>query len=529
MELSEQFTQLSLPGVDLDKATKEAREAAIKQNYVSLDSWSSIGANSLGRAKARELRRVQPGTPAPTQDVVNMLRLSAMPVTDLRDAGTVVVSDSGSSFSSLGSGTAGTHDLTSGYVTYRSKFPTEQRRGVMVHELAHVLQHDMTQAHLENELHKVHRSIWERMAQTPDDATPQDMSGGLGVLFNNPDKSKTREHGEKQLSRYAHFDIGAYRHLEAPSLHITGTPIYEGSAEGYRQKYQGKADFSAIYSPDYFTNKFGGDAGQAYQTAFDYSHLTGKPVTDSIIMKATRLAGVLASDLNLKGERVPHHDMQTVHRMTTHLLQKEMGHTELPHEKEFQERTKAVEGEHIQLSMFPEIAPDIDQFGNPAGAPVQRSPRGEALLAGMRTELPREQTIEQEARRQKEVSWSRSGFNKNSPMKGMTTKRRPAGGTKQLVFDPGTTDLQDRLKKHVAEKAKRDEVASMSSSGELHPEINNWINKLVYGKKIEYAKAYAMARQTGGALPAIPTGLKDEHAEATRTKIDQIIKKHGIV
>lgn len=104
MELSEQFTQLSLPGVDLDKATKEAREAAIKQNYVSLDSWSSIGANSLGRAKARELRRVQPGTPAPTQDVVNMLRLSAMPVTDLRDAGTVVVSDSGSSFQVLDQG-----------------------------------------------------------------------------------------------------------------------------------------------------------------------------------------------------------------------------------------------------------------------------------------------------------------------------------------------------------------------------------------------------------------------------------------
>lgn len=525
MELSEQFTQQPFPGMDPDKIARESRENAIRQNFVSGDTFLNTFSSRLGRAVARDMRSTKTSKIEPNKDVVNILKLSDMPVEDLRKSGTVVVSDSGSGFfTNLSGSTLGNHNVSSGYVTYKSKLPIEKRRGVMVHELAHVLQHDMTQSQLDTELHKVHRGIWEKMANTPDKPEPTDMSDGSGVVFETPDNSRTREKGEKELNRYAHFDTGAYRHLEAPSLHLTGTPIYEGSAEGYRLKFQGKAGLVTSYSPEFFTKQLGGHAGEAYQTAFDYSHQTGKPVTDSIVMQAARLAGVLKSDLDEKGDRRSDHDASTVHRMTTHLLQKEMGHTELPHEKEFQERMKAVEGEHIQQSMFPDLAPDIDQFGNPAGAPVQRSSRGEALLAGMRTELPVELTIERQARKQHQIA--RERYVKT---RGMGFVKDTYGGRPQFKYkDTKNDDLRHRLKVHVEEKKKRDETNAMSQSGELHPEISKWIDKLVYDKKIEYAKAYGMARQSGGALPELPKGLKEEHAEATRTKIDQIIAKHRI-
>jgi hypothetical protein len=544
MELSKQFSitrnpgdnpdQLTLPGVDLDKAEKDFRISTIKENYLYGDRFNSLYRNQLGKAMSRELfhdnlnmsRGKRSSFSEPTNDVVNMLRLSDMPVTDLQRAGSVVVSDSGKGFfSSLTKGVGGTHDITSGEVTYKSSLPMESRRAVMVHELAHVLQHDLSQSQLELELHKVHRRIWENDANAPDLEAPKSMDGGIGVLFTNPDRSAIRKSGRKNLSRYAHFDTGRYRELEAPSIHFNATPITEGSAEGYRTKYQGKGNFNTMYSPDFFRSVGGDDAAQAYQTAFDYSHQTGKVVPASLILEATRLAGTLRDDLNLEGKRNPRRDTSAIHRMTTHLLQKEMGHTDLPHETEYQNRIKAVEGDHIQQSLFPDIAPDIDRFGNPAGAPIARSPRGEALLAGARTEVPFEHTIERQARNQHVLARERY-VNK----RGMSVVKDPHGGKTRFKYeDTRGEDLRDRLKAHTAEKAKRDEIAGMSQSGELHPEISKWIDKLVYDKKIEYAKAYGLARQSGAQLPELPKGFKEEHAEATRSKIDQIIAKHGIV
>jgi hypothetical protein len=183
-----------------------------------------------------------------------------------------------------------------------------------------------------------------------------------------------------------------------------------------------------------------------------------------------------------------------------------------PHAEEYSQRRKAIEGETVQGSMFPDIVPETDQFGGAVTGDPERSERGTALFRGDPTERPHHLTLDAEARRQKKISDKRKA---NAP------------------GEPYRSAYRYRLERAVADKKDRDarQAANQQrvSDGTLHPKIDEWLKKLVYDKKKNYAREYALARQSGSEIPQTPAGLKEEHAQKAREGIEKIIERHKIL
>jgi hypothetical protein len=530
--------QLSLPGIDLDAFTKQHRANVIREEFTSDSGMMNTlsGGRRLHRPASspmytRDARIVahQRGrsAPGPTNEIMNLLQLSDIPVDDFRRSSTHIVSENPSGyFSGLSRGEGGLYDQQSGTVHFDRTKGAASGRGILTHELAHAQQADLPRSVQEVELHKSKKMNLIDVQKTPDNLRGGNTSQGPIIFLN--DASAVRRSATRELARFANRDTGEMDELQAVPLFHSDTPIVEGSAEAYRKRFQGpRGRFNAIYSPQFFHQTIGIDAGDVYQTAHDYTEQTGKVVPLSHIQNATRLAGVLKSDLDTDGKRQLDHDTATTHRMMRHILEKDMGVSNPSHAEEFEERMKAIEGEVVQPSLFPEMAPDVNQFGKaPTGTP-ERSPRGVALATGVRTEIRPEQTMNQEALRQSNIRAERRELQRGMERVGRST-------TGPLVV-PYESAHREALQESVRKKQHRD--AELARSGnrptgdtgtDIHPKLQEYIDKLVYDKKKSYATDYITALSSGGELPTLPKGLKPEHAENVHSRVAQIRKRHGI-
>lgn len=501
MDLGDQFKQPQIPfwneGTPTtpkqtesawDKAYKASRESLVQHNLSGSSYWEF---NKLGGYKSQVSRSESGRKYDPTKSVSNLVRLTNIPDKDIVDAQGTSVTIGGTAPRGGGS-----RAIRSGNI-YVSKGSAEHKRAVVTHELAHTLQSTLTDTQADVELHK------------------------YGIHKNR-----------KVATRYTMTDDPAMRELEATPMHAAGLPIFEGSAEGYRETYQGpKAAFNSVYSNKYMNKNYGPDAGEAYDTAKSYTERTGRVVPDHKILEGTRLAGVLEEDTVedvTTGTRSRDYDRDasTVHRMMTHILSPET--TVSPHRIEYERRRSAIEGQVVQQSMFPELVPETNQFGSPVWeeSELKLSTRGQALREGRQTEMRPEDTRDGQAKSQRAVIQSRRS---NPPIRRDDVPGSPSAHT------PAGRVLRGRLRRHVAEKEAQEkhrasQVAAQdqASRGELHPEVETWLGKLVYQKKADYARSYATAKQAGNPLPELPTGLKEEHAEKARNSVDKILKKHGI-
>jgi len=471
-----------------NKENRAARESLVQHNLSGSTYWEF---NNLGGYKSQVSRAASGRKYDPTKSVSNLVRLTDIPDKDIVDAqGTSVT------IGTMAPRGGGSRAIRSGNI-YVSKGSAEHKRAVVTHELAHTLQSTLTDTQADVELHKygIHK-------------------------------------GKKVLPRYTMTDNPAMRELEAPPMHAAGLPVFEGSAEGYRETYQGpKAAFHSIYNNKYMSENYGEDAGEAYDTAKAYTERTGRVVPDHKILEGTRLAGVLEEDTVedvTTGIRSRNYDRDasTVHRMMTHILSPET--TTSPHRIEYERRRAAIEGQIVQQSMFPELVPEKNQFGSPVWeeSELKLSARGQALREGRQTELRPEDTMDNQARSQRAVTKARKA---NPPIKRESVPGSPSAHT------PAGHSLRFRLRRHVAQKEQQEKqratqaaAQQQASKGELHPEVETWLGKLVYQKKADYARSYASARQGGSPLPELPAGLKEEHAEKARKSVDKILKKHGI-
>lgn len=535
--------QLILPGFDIPAIEKETRENVIRNEIGSgsdIDLYFKnrtidfrIATPMVRRDQEMVTRstsrfsRVSRPSPA-TQNVTRLLSLTDIPVSDFSKSNTTIIgSNPRSHLSPMTRGQGGQTSLRDSTIVYDKTQSAAEQRGILTHELAHAQQLDLGESVHARELHKTIVSSARKMVDTKDSLGGTRSSQGP-VIFAN-DNSAVRKKGRTILARYAHKGIGDIEQLQSVSSFNAGTPIAEGSAEGYRERFQGgRGEFKSIYSPQFFAQTHGPDAGGAYTAAHQYTATTGKVVTYSDIAEATRLAGVLKSDLDDKGNRVTATDYATTHRMMQHLLEKRMGAENPAHAEEFETRMKAIEGEHVQPSLFPELAPDINQFGKaPTGTP-ERSRRGVALHEGARTEIPVEHTLTFEQARQNEITKAR-----RQVQQGMDKNPR-TGELTVPYFSKYRYRLQQavgRKKAAEAERAKAEATkpSTVSSGGgssvDIHPAVQEYIDKLVYDKKKSYAVEYAKSRASGGELPKLPAGLKPEHAENVRKRIDTLHKR----
>lgn len=535
MDLSEQFGQQQLPGVDWEKADASAREALIQERFpVGSTGMSSVFSTADAEGKYKDqVARAAPLRSVPTQEVTRLIRLTDIPNRDLmRMQGTSVGATDPTSFvSPLSGGGQGQRAIVSGDVFFNSRSPAAEKRGVITHELAHTLQSTLPRSTMEVELHKHRIADAERYADITDsEASDRLNSLGASTMTHMQGLAALRS-ARRTKARASRIDDGSTRQLEAPNFFDSGLPIYEGSAEGYRERYQGaRGRFNTGYTPEHFAGLQGQDAAEVFVAAKEHTRRTGEVIPDDHILRATRLAGVLASDLDEDGLRRSDHDRSTVHRMMTHLIhhasQDADNPTPSPHEAEFRIRTKAIEGEYVQGSLLPDVVPEVDQFGDtPTGTPAA-SPRGLALREGQRTEVRPEQTLDAESRRIRGIKEERR-------------RNRPLPVHSVTFDDPRASKHRARLQNHQLDREKRErerqeaeqralETASRVESGELHPEVEKWLGKLVYQKKADYARSYAEARQAGREAPELPPGLKPEHAEKARASVDKIFNKYRI-
>jgi len=535
VELGDQFGQAQLPGVDWKKNASAARDALIQERFPVGDTgMSSLFSNSDAEGKYKDqVARAEPKRSSPTQEVTRLIRLTDIPDSDLmRMQGTGVGAADPASFASpLSGGAQGQRGIVSGDVYFNSRSPAAEKRGVVTHELAHTLQSTLPRSTMEVELHKHRIADAEKYEDLTDEEASERLNSRGASTMTHMQGMALLRHARSVKQRAARIDDGSTRQLEAPNFFDSGLPIYEGSAEGYREKYQGeRGQFKTGYTPEHFAGLQGQDAAEVFVAAKEHTRRTGEIIPDDHILRATRLAGVLESDLDGGGLRRSDHDRSTVHRMMTHLIhhagQDPSNPTPSPHEAEFRTRTKAIEGEYVQGSLLPDLVPETDQFGDtPTGTPAS-SPRGLALRAGQRTEVRPEQTLDAESRRVREIREERR---KNRPLPIHSVSfDDPRASQHRARLSDHQRDREQRERERQASEQRAQENAGRVEAGELHPEVEKWLGKLVYQKKADYARAYATARQAGQDAPDLPAGLKPEHAEKARASVDKIFSKYRI-
>jgi hypothetical protein len=447
---------------------------------------------AIGRSKIGEWvdkHDAQSGRMGPTNEVRDAIAGSTMPLADIKEAGVRVASESDSDYMrfygahELGRNTGGQYDPARKNIRYKAGRldSMDDKRGALVHESAHSLQNDLGRHEmLEN-----------------------DKSARLGVALDpHSDVSK------QLAARYRAG--GGLSELESIPIHDMSLPVAEGSAEGYRLLHtNGKGQWA--YRPEYFSTH-SALGPQLFEQARAETFSSGKVVPDSTAHGAARLAGVLKSDL-VDGKRDIATDIGAAQRMLMHAISHPDPVTgEHPHRDEWRTRMKAIDGERVQLSMFPDLVPETDQFGGtPTGTP-ERSPRGEALAAGINSEKSYKDTI---IWREHQADILRTERRNNRP-----------------VTDWGVSPLHGRLVKAHIDKLNRDQQASTAQeravSGELHPVVHEWLGKLVHKEKKVYAEAYARHRAGMGPAPELPKGLKEEHAEKARNSVDKLWDKHNL-
>jgi hypothetical protein len=493
--------QLPGKGVNWDKIDKDGRKAIVEKRYSQGPSQVESAFRGSGSGDTQTpidhaMHYTSRSRSTPSQQAVNALALSDIPAEDLRRGATSLSSGTRyGTFSRIDANTLGSRNVQTGNIRYDREMSVPTLRSVLTHELAHSLQSDLPKSTLEVELDKTKRELSNQHASI-----------------------------NSRLRRYSR-PTSVDPQLSSVPWVSAQTAISEGSAEGFRKRYEGSSATppNISYSPDFFKEKyhhegtsFGENAAEAYAESERFTQETGRVVPDSLSHTATKYAGVLADDLAPTGTRQNAHDIATSHRMASYLLHVSKGGDPKthPHAGEFFMRQKAIEGERVQGSLLPDLVPETDQFGQAVTGTPARSPRGQALAEGRPTERPHSLTLDAEARRQQVIVKQRQADRWSAPL------------------NPGVSKYHDRLQNAARDKQERDarenEKQKRVESNELHPAVSSWLDKLVYAKKKDYAKEYALARQSGSALPEPPAGLKEEHAEKARNSVDKLFEKHKI-
>lgn len=511
--LGEQFSQEQIPGVNWDKVELEGRKAAVQTafgqspyapipGFAGLHSGFGRIAEAEGPNRGRKFR-------APTKEVADAIVGTTVPITpELRYARPVIRSEE----APMGQG--GSYESTKREIAYSRREGAADRRGILAHEIGHAMQDTEGRARLVD-LDKSYRSS---MAGTMRMEIPESQR-------NHPNAPKAQQIIDQakesimRKSRRYQLPVGLGE-LEAVPTFEAGLVVSEANAEGFREHHTAK-DIAAgkstekWYQPEQFGN-FGPHGPELFSMVKEQTKRTGKIITNSELKPIIGLTGVLKSDLKPEGTRDFRGDMMAAQRMLYHHFSEPDPVTGMkPYEGEYRQRRKAIEGEYVQGSMFKDIVPETDQFGDaPTGIPA-RSPRGEALAAGHPTEKKYTETVDWRVMQQERLKDRR------------TRSRWNREGNDRTV-----SKHHSALQKHVAEvqqrRARQAEAGQRASTGELHPAVNEWLGKLVYQKKKDYAEAYARHRAGMGEAPKIPTGLKEEHAEKARQAVDKLWQKHGL-
>ena len=463
---------------EMNAIERSGRRGLVKRNFGYATGGGMWGGDGLTSFKPN-IPDSSRNSMSPTSEVEGMIAGTSIPTQDLVAGATQIRSNSprNSWGNALGQNVGAQFSPMSGVIDYNRDWDMDNKRYAITHEIGHaVANSSLTSTERAQDIDKILR-------------------------YGKEDS--------KNLTRYHRGPKGIDQLESLPLSSAAGLTMREGSAEGYSAAHS-KEPRNPIggYVPEHFGEP-GTDLNELFTVVRENVRQLGQVVSDKDIMETHKLAGVLESDLGVNGKRNVSHDSQTAARMG---LLTQGGRME--HLPEYRLRQKAIYGEVVQGSAFPDVVPETDQFGGAPVGNIERSPRGEALFRGEPTEVPRRQTMPLEAQRQTQITRERSKARWDGPPDPLSPHR----------------PLRKRLQAHVEEKAARDAAAaarpSTNTGGggtELPSHINDWLGKLVYARKRDYSEEYARHRHLGGDEPAIPTGLKPEHAEAARKKIDRLL------
>lgn len=529
----------------------KAEAAERKQAVITHFGWQPGGPDLSKMGFSGGIRQLasspSPHSPSnePTQDVVSTLGGSDMPIADIRKAGVKVeAADSGSTFSSLGGGEAGFYDPMTNRITYLAKehgraYPIEERRDVLVHEAAHSLQwadmpHSTRQqlAHLVSET-TANKKIDEEsqvidlLPSTADRAAEKHPERAADIFSRRDEmlakSARTIKTFKTMQARYGLETKGSMDPTKEADL-LSMTPyeaISEGSAVGYAGRFSG---VGRVQPHGYGTGERYGEHAPLFRLAQEFSLRTGTVIPVDTVHAWSKLAGVLKEDL-VDGQRSSAVDEATTARIAAHMLRSPRSQGFRRNRgvgREIEQRAKAFDEtlNYGQMSLFPDISPDLDAFGRPAEAP-ELSPRGEAVRAGDPTLPDPEQTIFGRATQQVELQDQRA-------------RERRVPGHPRYPYRDDRTSLQRKLDAHVADlqerRSKQQETTQLAESQAVHPDVDAWLGKLVHKEKKQHALDYyhwvVGGRQ--GEMPTPPSRLQEEHAAKGRAGIDKILGKLGL-
>lgn len=521
-----------------EKATVAARTDAI--NYRLGNSISagpvSLGVNTL--IGEEDKRKVPGSRNTPTKEVVDTLRLTDIPVEDIHRSSAVIQSVNKNAWfghgNTMSEGEYGSHDPRTGVISYDADLSgVGERRDVLTHELAHHLQSVGTDPEeFARTLHKHNRWAIRDTSQIMVDSVEAAIAKANEVeedpyrRKNVINKINSRVDAARRVlgTVVPRFNLNqSSEQIQLESMPVvsstTARALAEGSAVGYQGRYSGSGRMAEY---GYAGGEVFGPRKNAYLRAQAFTHGTGMVVPDSAIDSWAQLAGVLQSDL-VDGKRSAEVDDATLERIATHMMR-------TPRSREFrrnravgreiEQRSKALNPEldYGQMSLFPDLNPDRDAFGGEAGMP-ELSPRGTALAEGRPTEIPVSQTSDILAIAQRKIG----------------DTRRSDRVWRDSGDQPRNVRLWTKLQKHVGEVQTRrateaaaaETRSNLTSTGEVHPDVQAWLGKLVHTQKRQHAEDYYHWVMGGrqGDMPALPRGLKEEHAEKGRASVDKILGK----
>lgn len=173
-------------------------------------------------------------------------------------------------------------------------------------------------------------------------------------------------------------------------------PAMEGSAEGYSARHaplMGEIPIAA-YTPDFFSKEYKTEGPELFATAKDWTSRTGDSLSTHDFRNIEGLTGVLASDFGndvnsldnsvFEQKMAGRHRTNEGQRMAINEIDRRDPRVRNPrHEDERRIREMAINGQRIQGSLFPDVVPETNQYGD-APIEIERSRKGN-MLNHMRT------------------------------------------------------------------------------------------------------------------------------------------------
>lgn len=159
-------------------------------------------------------------------------------------------------------------------------------------------------------------------------------------------------------------------------------PASEGSAEGYAERHTApEAPNDTLYTPEFFSRSRSDSetphGPELFERARDWTRSTGQGLNMDDFRKVSGLSSVLASDFNRedyggglvvessrRGE-VGHSVNDVGHRLLINEIDRRDPSVKSPKfEDERRKREMAIHGQDIQGSLFPDITPETNQYGD---------------------------------------------------------------------------------------------------------------------------------------------------------------------